>query len=151
MAFIAGTEAGQSKLEAQNWVPRKPKRARLFRYSAATLENSEVALIDRALHFYIKRNVIRVYNDAGDRIPYENLVQGRSVLKSLVGRELRLSGGRVIGSDDLNIMIRRFLDDEKAAWNRVHGASVKMGHVDRIGNRGSGTATGDYLRDIEAK
>ncbi len=130
-----GTEYGMSKIEAQNWVPRKAKKRSIK--SSSSYKFTDAYMVQLAIKHYIKAGVLKVFDANGYRV-------NKTRLPDLVGMTLQLAGGRVPTGEDLTEMVKRYADEHRAAWARVDG-SAAIGSLDRIGNKGSRDETGEFL------
>ncbi len=134
---IEGTQEGDSKPGVQKWIPTPdpPKKPVRDRYSNASL--AFMALKD-----YMEKDILKVYDNDGIRIsPPSNHYD---LAKILTGKELMIAG-KPIGGEELTELVNQWRVEWRRSWKRVQGVSI--GHVDRIGHKGS-TSTRD---EIESK
>jgi hypothetical protein len=142
--FIAGTEAGDSKREVQKWIPVK-KPPRPSRYMPGHQKKGD--LIQRGMVEFVRRGMVIVWD--GDRRLEPGKDYGtQNLLKFLKGKRLTAPGGRELTSQDLSVMIGRYLDEWKAAWKRVDASSAQLGNVDQVGQ---GSNSDEHARYIESQ
>ncbi len=128
--------------ESAGWIPKKSTRDQNHYHRG--LPKTLVQRVFGAIGLMIKQDIIKVYDEEGNRYLSNQLGFGPELAKRLKGKTLILSGGRELTGEDLTIMVRDALKRGDVAWTRID-AGIAFGQMDKVGNKGTNPEVLDMM------